>query len=612
MQKSSSRSVFYAIVALVAVLASVSLSYRVKVEQGNRTVALCMDLPSLQDAASSSGRTLDAVLRELQKRGLSAVAVSAEPLSRLLQRQDVLYDVSGSPFLAVRGQETAERVRYALTARFGEGPWSSPPAGSPPVQMIPVAGLSYDSIASVSLGISRTDAKAVTDAGLLLVARHGNPSGATPRYIEAMLTLSSELGASAFLPEGDQVLGQRDLLEVTADILEARKMLYASPEFSKVGGDAWMMSKCRDRLVLVHSIQAAEQDKMSRDAVLDRFEKAYRERNIRLLLVRPLSAASEDPVRSVGDLLDDLAGRIRQSGGRIGVPRPFTDPAPPRLLVFALGLATAAAVAWVGLQLFENRWVRGVGLFFVAGLAAASWTPTGREFLALAAAVAFPIGGFLTIWERFRPILDFARVSLISLVGGLAVAGLLVGLPYMMRIDQFMGVKAAHVLPVLVVGLIIVGRISSWQAIARQPVLWGAALIALASLAIVGLMVVRTGNDAPAAVSGLEMQFRGLLDTVLFARPRTKEFLLGHPAMLLGLFLLADSVSNWNGRNLTWAGLLLTIGMVGQASIVNTLCHLHTPLEVSLARIAIGWVLGGILGALLWALFRAKRPAKRG
>mgnify|MGYP007030164791 CR=1 FL=1 len=54
------------------------------------------------------------------------------------------------------------------------------------------------------------------------------------------------------------------------------------------------------------------------------------------------------------------------------------------------------------------------------------------------------------------------------------------------------------------------------------------------------------------------------------------------------------------------------IGMVGQASIVNTLCHLHTPLEVSLARIAIGWVLGGILGALLWALFRAKRPAKRG
>jgi len=600
------------LVGLVAVLASISLSYRFKVEQANRTVAICMDFASLQDAASASGQSLDVLLAHMRKRDLTAVAVSAEPLSRLLQRQEVVYDASASPFLAVRGKEVAERVRYALTARFGDGPWTGAPAGSPPVQMISVTGLSYDSLASVSLGLSRTDAKAVTDAGLLLVARHGNPSGATPRYIEAMLTLSSELGAFAFMPEGDQVLGQRDLLEVTADILEARQMRYASPEFSKIGGDAWMMSKCRELLVLVHSIQAAEQDKLSREAILDRFEKAYRERNIRLLLVRPVSSASADPVASIGDFLEDLADRIRHTGGDVGVPRPFVDPSPPQFLLFALALATAAAIVWVGLQLFENRWLRVVGLVLVGMLAAASWTATGREYLAFAAAVAFPIGGFLTVREPFRPIPDYARLSLISLVGGLAVAGLLVGLPYMMRIDQFMGVKAAHFLPVVVVGMIIVGRITSWREIVRQPVLWGAAILAIGCLAVLGLMIARTGNEAPGAVSGLEVQFRGLLDTILYARPRTKEFLLGHPAMLLGLFLLAASVAKWDGRNVVWAGLLMTVGMIGQASIVNTLCHLHTPLEVSLARIAIGWVLGGILGGLLWALFRAKRPAKRG
>lgn len=611
MPKPSSVAIFYVLVALVAVLSSVSLSYRVKVEQANRTVAICMDLVSLQDAASASGQSLEVLLAHLQKRGLTAVALSAEPLSRLLQRQEVVYDASASPFLAVRGKEVAERVRYALNARFGEGPWTKAPAGSPPVQMISVAGLSYDSLASVSLGLSRTDARAVTEAGLLLVARHGNPNGATPRYIEAMLTLSSELEAAAFLPEGDQVLGQRDLLEVTADILDARQMRYASPEFSKIGGDAWMMSKCRDLLLLVHSIQAAEQDKLSREAILDRFEKAYRERNIRILLVRPVSSASSDPVASIGDFLEDLRDRIRHTGGDVGVPRPFADPAPPQVLLFALALVTSAAIAWVGLQLFESRWVRVIGLVVTVALAAAAWTATGREYLAFAAAVAFPIGGFLTVRGTFRPIPDFARMSLISLIGGLAVAGLLVGLPYMMRIDQFMGVKAAHFLPVLVVGMVIVGRISSWREIARQPVLWGAAILAIGCLAVLGLMIARTGNEAPGAVSGLEVQFRGLLDTILYARPRTKEFLLGHPAMLLGLFLFPASVAKWDGRNVVWAGLLITIGMIGQASIVNTLCHLHTPLEVSLARIAIGWVLGGILGALLWALFRAKRPAKR-
>lgn len=612
MPSSSSRAILYLLVAVSAALAAVSLSGRLRVERENRTAALCMDLPSLQDAAAASGQSLDVLLAHLKTRGLSAVAVSAEPLSRLLQRQEVVYDASGSPFLAVRGPEAAGRIRYALTARFGEGPWSKRPAGSPPVEMISVTGLSYDSVASVSLGLPPGEAQAVVGAGLLLVARHGNPGGTTPRYIEAMLGLSADLGAGAFLPEGDQVLGQRDLLEVTAQVLETRKMLYASPEFSKIGGDAWMMSKCRERLVLVHSIQAAEQDKLSRAAVLERFEKAYRERNIRLLLVRPLSNASDEPVESIGSLLGDLAGRIRRSGGEVGVPRPFSDPAPSNLLLFALALVGAGVVAWVGLQLVTARWARGVGLAVVAVLAAASWTASGREYLALAVAIAFPIAGFLTVGGRIRPLLDFARMSAISLVGGLVVAGLLVGLPYLMRIEQFMGVKAAHFLPVLVVGVVVLFRQVSWSDMVSRPVLWGTAILGFGCLAVVGLMIVRTGNEAPAAVSGLELQVRGLLDAALYARPRTKEFLLGHPAMLLGLFVLAASISRWEGRALGWAALLMTIGMIGQASIVNTLCHLHTPLEVSLARVAIGWVLGGILGGLLWALFRAKRPAKRG
>jgi hypothetical protein len=46
----------------------------------------------------------------------------------------------------------------------------------------------------------------------------------------------------------------------------------------------------------------------------------------------------------------------------------------------------------------------------------------------------------------------------------------------------------------------------------------------------------------------------------------------------------------------------LLIGAIGQTSIVNTLCHLHTPVEVSLIRILIGLILGGILGSAAWAL----------
>ncbi len=45
----------------------------------------------------------------------------------------------------------------------------------------------------------------------------------------------------------------------------------------------------------------------------------------------------------------------------------------------------------------------------------------------------------------------------------------------------------------------------------------------------------------------------------------------------------------------------MTIGAVGQTDIVNTLCHFHTPVALSLERVLVGLVAGGILGAVLWA-----------
>jgi len=47
------------------------------------------------------------------------------------------------------------------------------------------------------------------------------------------------------------------------------------------------------------------------------------------------------------------------------------------------------------------------------------------------------------------------------------------------------------------------------------------------------------------------------------------------------------------------AYLLLAIGAIGQTSIVNTMCHLHTPIHLSVARILSGLVAGCILGLLV-------------
>jgi hypothetical protein len=53
--------------------------------------------------------------------------------------------------------------------------------------------------------------------------------------------------------------------------------------------------------------------------------------------------------------------------------------------------------------------------------------------------------------------------------------------------------------------------------------------------------------------------------------------LIGHPALILSFVLAA------RGRR-SWAFPLFLVGAIGQVSLLNTFCHLHTPLVASLWR----------------------------
>ena len=98
----------------------------------------------------------------------------------------------------------------------------------------------------------------------------------------------------------------------------------------------------------------------------------------------------------------------------------------------------------------------------------------------------------------------------------------------------------------------------------------------------------RTGNDSVAAVSGLELKFRQLLTNIMGVRPRTKEFLIGYPMMLILLYF---------GYSVKMYPVLL-MGLIGQISLINTYAHIHTPLAVSLLRSVNGLWLGTLLGVI--------------
>jgi hypothetical protein len=179
------------------------------------------------------------------------------------------------------------------------------------------------------------------------------------------------------------------------------------------------------------------------------------------------------------------------------------------------------------------------------------------------------------------------------------------------------GIKAAHFLPLAAIGLLYatgsMGGPQPWpefrtratenlrQLLGERLQLWHL-LAGVGALVAIVLLLARTGNDPGVGISGIEMKLRDLLDRYL-VRPRTKEFLVGHPALLAAVALAAARV----GTRLIVP--LAVVGAIGQVSLVNSFCHLHTPLLLTAIRSFNGLWLGVLLGTILfWAI---RRPMLR-
>lgn len=590
---------------LAAVLALASISFRYRVEQRNRAVTLVAEAESIQELAAAQNLGFEDALALSKERGLGGVVLSEQFVSDLMlvgSVQMVSGEHPGSPFLVtlMGPAETLNRIERGVHIRFGVGVTVRPK----PDHLV-IHGIAPSTVRALAIGLNPQVTAAVQTAELAIVARGSNPAGATSSAVADTLRWMHELGATYFLPQGEQVLGRRDHLAVTTDTLAALGMRYCSPEFVKIGGDANLVEANPGNVVRLHSAQVAELDKLPFDAAVDRYARAARERNMRMLLLRPVTYSADKPLDAFGQFMASVRAAVEDEGGGMGLARPFEDPEVPRPLFLLLALAAAPVVAWVGTLFVAHPQARIAGYVLVGLLAVGCWSHGMRTWMALLAAMAFPVAAYAQfLGGKARPWwVSYAVISATSVVGGLCVAGLLNGLPTLVHSEVFGGVKAAQFVPIFLIGWLLFARVANPRDALTGEIRWGQAFLTLGGLAALVLMMARTGNDNPAAVSGFELKFRSLLDSVLFVRPRTKEFMVGHPLLIVGIALwlraqAAGAPAAWKG----WAAVALAAGAIGQTSLVNTMCHLHTPVALSLARLGVGWVAGGILGFLIWAM----------
>jgi hypothetical protein len=279
----------------------------------------------------------------------------------------------------------------------------------------------------------------------------------------------------------------------------------------------------------------------------------------------------------------------------------------------------------------QTLWiVAGVLLTAVLSLSAGM----GAKLMALEVGCLFSVigllwGGLPLLWRdegeleaapaetsRWRAWLTGARVllqtSALTLLGPLLIVALLNYWKYFSGADKYFWPKGTQLIPLVLVALAFAAEafphrvleegaaaaqnrlIARIRLVLARPLTIGLVLGSIVLLVLGMIWIARTGNDSGMEVSSLELRFRAILEQVFITRPRTKEIILGHPAMIFAV---------WFALRRQWPGLFAAAlaTTIGQADMLNTFCHQHTPLFYSVLRSFHALWLGILIGgAALW------------
>jgi hypothetical protein len=611
---------------------------RIQIENSSKNVELTLDYNEIQNLSASTGEDITAILRSFKAEGVTSAAINEDTVGSLIDLNQIRYNVpsdASKPVttIEVNDAELANRIYSALRKRLPNN-CIKPPKMSGKNAVI-VVNMMPESLNQISLGIPLDKVRVVEAAGLSVVGRLLNNSIISRRMIDASFNELKQYGIKHIICGGEDVVGFKKLIPYTAEKISANSMIYGSIEFAKQKGDAALCAKLKGNYVRVHSISVTEMDKMTPSTAIERFARAVRERSIRMCYLRLPSVSGDDVLSDNMDYIRSINQSIEKAGFSVGAANPFTNTARP---LWAMALIVISIVSGGILLLNSTMSLSSMvkyGLLILGSIACigiAAKAEIGYQGMALLSALIFPTLGVMTFagpyfnnqYENGRALLKavgiFIGASMFTLYGAAMIVGLLADRSYVVKLNQYVGIKPSAILPIMLIifamcaGLPIFNKsfaevkadvYSNLRKLVSHPLFIWHVIAALGALIAIAMAVLRSGNDPGVGISSLELKFRAILDELLVVRPRTKEFMIGHPAFIIGMALLLR-------KNRGWGLPLAAFGMIGQTSLLNTFCHIHTPLYVSIIRTFNGLWIGLALGIILWLIldFRSNKPSK--
>ena len=534
--------------------------------------------------------------------------------------------------------QTFKEVKEDLVRRLGADRVTSLHVGTEEVLAVKA---NYEALLKMNLGMPTDEMKIVNDAGFYVIARPSNYEKTDASDVEAVFKRLEGVRISEVVFSGSQMLGAPKELQTTIDAFKKRNLTLGLIEdttqlqFYKQDGLAEVSKGVGyDHIARLYTIPKDEQPKLKIDTAVERWANTDEERNIRIDLLRIYDKPSPNMTLLETNMkyFSDTRDLLQQKGFTFGPAATFESFYPVKGLraLMMLGVA-AAGVLYLSLICPRLKPKYQSILFVLFALAAAVPVLMGngakiRVLAAFASANLFPALAVIWQLDRIRSITANPKASIgkvivtalvalfmtgvVSYVGAAYLSGSLADVEYLLEVNVFRGIKLTFILPLILVAIaflqrydIFDGRMDDTDGVMAQlkkimdmPIRVKSLVVMLIVLCAGVVFVARSGHTSGMPVSNLELQFRAFLEKAFYARPRSKELLIGHPA-----FMLAAMAWYRKWPTMVFFALVI-VATIGQGSMVETFAHMRTPVYMSFMRGIGGIVLGAGIGAFLMVL----------
>lgn len=503
------------------------------------------------------------------------------------------------------------------------------------------------------LGISTQELKDVTQKGFLITVRPLNYQNISEENIKHFFSRLDKSGVqvSGIHFTDTESFGAKRYVSLVASELKKRNITLAMAEsfvqlqFAPMLAIEEYPPLMDYKVARLYVIDKRERGKLKIADAVRRFALTDEERNIRINFLHCFEEAEADKTlyQTNLDYVKAVTDSVKKRDftlGRAGVFEPYF-PAKSLLFMVVLG-SISATILYIDFlnskfTLSTNKQITIVLLVTIL-LCIPIFLGQGksvRQFVALLSASVFPalsMINIICIWDKIREDegsesiykIIFVSMKLLtlavftSLIGGMYLAAVLGDVRFFLEMDIYRGVKLTFLMPIVLVTLYYLYKHNIFAKNGVKPglftqikgvmqtkltmeVLIGAAMVAFVAWIFIG----RSGHTQGAPVPEIEIKMRLFLEEVMYARPREKEFMIGH----VGFFLATLASFKKYPRLIMLA--FVVVATIGQGSLVQTFAHMRTPVIMSTIRALDGLVLGFVIATIVTLVFNIVYPYLR-